>query len=198
MAGRGATIVRRTREWRANERVVEVPVSHAPVIKHDEIPIDLPVEEEILMSPVERQNLAAGKRAAGPGRGTKSNSAPARTMKTQASATVVREERIEETFEISDQDKEIAVETATAAEISIMDTPGPAAAPVAGIAQSPQPLHQSRIILAGIQPAGFAGSIEPQPPAPRATAIPVDFRQQSRRILHGAGRRSSRASCAPE
>ena len=90
------------------------------------------------MSPVERQTLAAGKRVAGPGRGTKSNSAPARTMKTQASATVVREERIEETFEISDQDKEIAVETATAAEISIMDTPGPAAAPVAGIAQSPR------------------------------------------------------------
>jgi hypothetical protein len=37
MAGRGATIVRRTREWHANERV-EVPVSHAPVIKYDEIP----------------------------------------------------------------------------------------------------------------------------------------------------------------
>ena len=90
------------------------------------------------MSPVERQTLATGKRVAGPGRGTKSNSAPARTMKTQAAATVVREERIEETFEISDQDKEIAVETATAAEISIMDTPGPAAAPVAGIAQSPR------------------------------------------------------------
>ena len=36
--GRGAAIVRRTREWRANERVVEVPVSHAPVIKYDEIP----------------------------------------------------------------------------------------------------------------------------------------------------------------
>src|SRR5271165_2366206 len=90
------------------------------------------------MSPVERQTLAAGKRVTGPGRGTKSNSAPARTMKTPAAATVVREERIEETFEISDQDKEIAVETATAAEISIMDTPGPAAAPVAGIAQSPR------------------------------------------------------------
>lgn len=37
MAGRGATIVRRTREWHANERV-EVLVSHAPVIKYDEIP----------------------------------------------------------------------------------------------------------------------------------------------------------------
>jgi hypothetical protein len=36
-AGRGATIVRRTREWHANERV-EVLVSHAPVIKYDEIP----------------------------------------------------------------------------------------------------------------------------------------------------------------
>ena len=90
------------------------------------------------MSPVERQTLAAGKRVAVPGRGTKSNSAPARTMKTPAAATVVREERIEETLEISGQDKEIAVETATAAEISIMDTPGPAAAPVAGIAQSPR------------------------------------------------------------
>jgi len=90
------------------------------------------------MSPVERQTLAAGKRVAVPGRGTKSNSAPARTMKAPAAATVVREEHIEETLEISGQDKEIAVETATAAEISIMDTPGPAAAPVAGIAQSPR------------------------------------------------------------
>jgi hypothetical protein len=35
--GRGATIVRRTREWHANERV-GVLVSHAPVIKYDEIP----------------------------------------------------------------------------------------------------------------------------------------------------------------
>src|SRR5271157_4211739 len=89
------------------------------------------------MPPVERQNLAAGKRAAQPRRGAKSNPAPARTMKTPAVATVVREERVEATLDISGQDKEIAAETAAAAVISIMDTPGPAAAPTAGIAQSP-------------------------------------------------------------
>jgi polyphosphate kinase len=85
-----------------------------------------------LKAQVERQNLAAGKPAAEPGRGAR-----ARTMKTPAAAAAVREERIEATLEISGQGNE-SVDTTAAASISIMDTADEAASPKTDIAQSPQ------------------------------------------------------------
>ena len=85
-----------------------------------------------MKSQVERQNLAAGKRAMEPGRGAR-----ARTIKTPAAAAVVREEGVEAILEISDQGKEI-IDTTAAASISIMDTPDAASAPRTDIAQSPR------------------------------------------------------------
>ena len=90
-----------------------------------------------MISQVERQNLAAGKRAARPGRGMKSNPITARSMRTPATATVITEERVETALEFSGQDEMIAVDAAPAASISIMETPDEIAAPLAGIAQSP-------------------------------------------------------------
>jgi polyphosphate kinase len=90
-----------------------------------------------LISQVERQNLAVGKRAVGPGRGTKSNPAAARSMRTPAAATVIKEERIEAALAFSGQGEVMDVDSSPAASISIMETPDEAAAPQAGIAQSP-------------------------------------------------------------
>ena len=55
-----------------------------------------------------------------------------------------------------------------------------------------RPLHQPRTVLAGVQPPCSRGSVQPQPPAAGAAALPVDLGQQSRRVLHGAGRRPAR------
>ncbi|TPV98915.1 MAG: Polyphosphate kinase [Beijerinckiaceae bacterium] len=90
-----------------------------------------------MISQVERQNLAAGKRAVGPGRGTKSNPTAARSMRTPAAATVIKEERIEAALAFSGQGEVMDVDSSPAASISIMETPDEAAAPQAGIAQSP-------------------------------------------------------------
>ena len=90
-----------------------------------------------MISQVERQNLAQGKRAARPGRGMKSNPITARSMRTPATATVITEERVETALDFSGQDEVIAVDAAPAASISIMETPDEIAAPLAGIAQSP-------------------------------------------------------------
>ena len=50
-------------------------------------------------------------------------------------------------------------------------------------------LHQPRAVVAALQPPGSGRGEQPQPPGPRAAALPVDLRQQPRRILHGARRR---------
>jgi polyphosphate kinase len=81
-----------------------------------------------------RQNLAAGKRAVGPERGTKSNPTAARSMRTPAAATVIKEERIEAALAFSGQGEVMDVDSSS---ISIMETPDEVAAPQAGIAQSP-------------------------------------------------------------
>ena len=55
--------------------------------------------------------------------------------------------------------------------------------------REPGALHQPRDFLAGIQPARPGGGGEPEPSAARAAALPVDLRQEPRRIRHGARRR---------
>jgi polyphosphate kinase len=90
-----------------------------------------------LISQVERQNLAVGKRTVEPGRGTKSNPTAARSMRTPAAATVIKEERIEAALAFSGQGEVMDVDSSPAASISIMETPDEAAASQAGIAQSP-------------------------------------------------------------
>ncbi len=58
-------------------------------------------------------------------------------------------------------------------------------------------LREPRSVLAAVQSPGAGGIAEPQPPASRARAVPVDLGRQSRRVLHGArgrARRQVRAS----
>ena len=53
----------------------------------------------------------------------------------------------------------------------------------------PRAVHQPRVVVAAFQPPGARGGRERRPSAARARALPVDLRQQSRRVLHGARRR---------
>jgi hypothetical protein len=46
--------------------------------------------------------------------------------------------------------------------------------------------------VAPVQPAGSRGGLEQEPSSPGAAALPVDLRQQPRRILHGPRRRADR------
>ena len=63
------------------------------------------------------------------------------------------------------------------------------------VATPPEPplrraaLFQPRAELAGVQPPGARGSVQPAASAARAGPLPVDLGQQPRRILHGPRRR---------
>ncbi len=57
----------------------------------------------------------------------------------------------------------------------------------------PGSFHQPRAVLAEFQSPRAGGIGQPQESAARAAEIPVDLRQQSRRVLHGARRRPRRA-----
>ena len=52
--------------------------------------------------------------------------------------------------------------------------------------REPGALHQPRDLVAGVQPARPRGIGEPEPSAARAAALPVDLRQEPRRVRHGA------------
>ena len=53
-------------------------------------------------------------------------------------------------------------------------------------------LHQSRTVLARLQPPRSGGGAEHAPPAARAAALSVDLGVEPRRVLHGARRRPQR------
>ena len=56
-------------------------------------------------------------------------------------------------------------------------------------ARAARALFQPRAELARLQPPRARGSLQPRPSPARAAALPLHLGQQSRRILHGPGRR---------